>query len=370
MRQLVLLELGLSHFRSHDATRLELDGRPVAIWGPNGAGKTNILEAISLLSPGRGLRRATADQIGRRPANLGWKVTATLRHGAMLHEIETWSEPGQSRQVRIDGKMSTQVALGHAARVLWLVPVMDRLWLEGAEGRRRFLDRVTMSFEPQHGEQVLAYEKAMRERNRLLRDHVGDPSWFGALEGRMAAAGESIIAARARSLERLARAQEDAETVFPRAALDLTEPEGEVPSSAEGLASLWSSSRARDMAAGRTLVGPHRTDLAGVYSDKGVAAEQCSTGEQKALLISLCLANARALIDEFGAAPILLLDEVAAHLDAARRAALYDEICALGAQAFMTGTGVELFEQLGARAQGFAVSDTNGRSVIEGREIA
>ncbi|WP_127901247.1 DNA replication/repair protein RecF [Solirhodobacter olei] len=364
MGDLVLLDLGLSHFRSHRAARMALDGRPVAIWGPNGAGKTNVLEAISLLSPGRGLRRAGAEEMARRPEGLGWKITATLKSLWQVHEVETWAEPGAARQLRIDGKAATQVMLGNIARVLWLVPTMDRLWLEGAEGRRRFLDRITMSFEPGHAEQALTYEKAMRERNRLLREGLGDPSWFAALEGQMAEAGAAMTAARRRSLSRLAAAQEGAETAFPRADLALLDPEGDLPEDPESLATLWSAGRRRDMAAGRTLTGPHRADLCGVYAAKGAPADQCSTGEQKALLISLILANARALAGDFGAPPILLLDEVAAHLDAARRAALYDEICALGAQAFMTGTGVELFESLGNRAQGFVVSDVNGCSEI------
>jgi DNA replication and repair protein RecF len=367
---LVLLELSLSHFRSHHAARLVLDGRPVAIWGPNGAGKTNILEAISLLSPGRGLRRAAAEEMARRPEAVGWKVSAVLKSLWQVHEIETWAEPGAGRQVRIDGKAATQVMLGHIARVLWLVPAMDRLWLEGAEGRRRFLDRITMSFEPGHAEQVLTYEKAMRERNRLLREEARDAAWFAAVEGQMAEAGAAIIAARARSLARLAAAQAGAETAFPRADLVLTDPEEALPVDAPGLAALWAAGRRRDMAAGRTLAGPHRSDLSGVYAAKGVAADQCSTGEQKALLISLILANARALAEDFGAPPVLLLDEVAAHLDAGRRAALYDEICALGAQAFMTGTGAELFEALGARAQGFEIRDMNGCSETTEGDLA
>ncbi|MFC2969381.1 DNA replication/repair protein RecF [Acidimangrovimonas pyrenivorans] len=368
MSVLALSELTLSHFRSHRAGRLVLDGRPVAIHGPNGAGKTNILEAVSLLSPGRGLRRAAAEEMARRPEALGWKIAATIRSLWQVHEVETWAEPGQSRQVRIDDKAASQAALGRIARVLWLVPAMDRLWLEGAEGRRRFLDRMVLSFEPGHAEAALAYEKAMRERNRLLKEEARDGAWYGALEGQMAEAGAAIIANRAAALARLAAAQEGAETAFPAATLTLSHPEGDLPESAGELTEAFAAGRRRDMAAGRTLVGPHRIDMGATYAAKGVAADQCSTGEQKALLISLILANARALAEDFGAPPILLLDEVAAHLDAGRRAALYDEICALGAQAFMTGTGAELFEALGDRAQAFEVHETGGNSEItEGR---
>lgn len=364
---LAVESLTLSHFRSHGTTRMRLDGRPVALFGPNGAGKTNILEALSLVSPGRGLRRAAPDAMARQPEALGWKITATLGRDGAMHEVETWAEPGRPRGLRIDGKVAPQTALGRIARILWLVPAMDRLWTEAAEGRRRFLDRITLSFEPGHGDAVLAYEKAMRERNRLLRDQVADAAWYGALEAQMAQAGAQIMASRRAALARIAAATEGAETSFPAAALGLAGPEddSDTPEKAELLAEALAQGRRRDMAAGRTLTGPHRIDLSATYAAKGVPAAQCSTGEQKALLISLVLANARALRAMLGSAPILLLDEVAAHLDAARRAALYDEITALGAQAWMTGTGVELFAQLGSRAQGFAVFERDGVSGLK-----
>jgi DNA replication and repair protein RecF len=358
--------LTLSHFRSHLVTRLALDGRPVVLFGPNGAGKTNILEAVSLLSPGRGLRRATPEEMARRPEAAGWKVSASLRAGSRLHEIATWAEPGASRIVHIDGKPTPQAALGRIARVLWLVPAMDRLWTEGAEGRRRFLDRVTLSFEPGHGEAVLTYDRAMRERNRLLRDHVHDDAWYAGLEAQMAQAGEAIATNREAALRRIAAATEGAESAFPAAALALTGPGGEAEAvGAEALAAALAAGRRRDMAAARTLVGPHRTDLLAIYAAKGLPAAQCSTGEQKALLVSLVLANARALAMLTGAAPILLLDEVAAHLDEDRRRALYEEIVSLDAQAWMTGTGADLFVALAGRAQGFGVQEQGGLSRVE-----
>ncbi len=358
MSGLAITALTLSHFRSHKAARLVFDGRPVAIVGPNGAGKTNILEAVSLLSPGRGLRRASADEIARKPESLGWKVSADLHGLGADHQVETWAEGGDTRSVRIDGKATTQSALGRIARVLWLVPAMDRLWIEAAEGRRRFLDRMTLSFTPDHAEAVLAYEKAMRDRNRLLKDQITDPHWYGALEGQMAVAGAQITANRRAALVALASAQADAETAFPRADLAL------IGEDADDLAAALVDNRRRDMAAGRSLIGPHRADMAAIYAAKATPAAQCSTGEQKALLISLILANARALSADLGAAPILLLDEVAAHLDTNRRAALYDEICALGAQALMTGTEAALFDSLGARAQNLHVSESNGISQV------
>ncbi len=370
MTRLFLQTLTLGHFRSHRRLDLALDGQPLAIFGANGAGKTNILEAVSLLSPGRGLRRASAQDMVRKPDAPGWKISAILHGQGQLHEVEiSWQPP--SRTTLIDAKPAPQVALGRIARILWLVPAMDRLWLEGAEGRRRFLDRMTMSFEPRHAEAVLAYEKAMRDRNRLLRDGGRDSAWYNAVEAQMAAAGASIHLARKAALTRLRDAQQGAQTSFPVADLSLSGPDGarpdwhSVPDSdlVPALAGALAVGRGRDMAAGRTLVGPHRADLFATYAAKSMPARACSTGEQKALLISLILANARALASEIGAAPILLLDEVAAHLDAPRRAALFDEICALGAQAWMTGTGPELFDGLRDRATFLEVHDHDGASL-------
>ncbi len=366
MTDLSLRELTLSHFRSHKRVELTFEPKPITIFGPNGSGKTNLLEAISLLSPGRGLRRARADELTRHPEALGWKITSILRSLRQTHELETWAEAGSPRQLRIDGKAAPQTALGRVARVLWLVPSMDRLWIEGAEGRRRFLDRATLSFEPTHADAVLSYERAMRERNRLLKDMVRDPHWYTAIEAQMADASTAIQANRQRAITELTEAQAATQTAFPTASLKLINPEP-VP---DDLQVALADNRTRDMAAGRTLIGPHRVDLDAVFTDKAVPAKACSTGEQKALLISLILANGRALARDFGAPPILLLDEVAAHLDASRRAALYDEICDLGAQAFMTGTGVELFAELGERAQHLEVTEIDGATTVTGREIS
>ena len=364
MGSLHLSHLSLSHFRSHKKASITCDPRPIAIFGANGTGKTNILEAVSLFSPGRGLRRASAEDMTRRPEALGWKLSGLLHSDGQTHEIDILSENGAARQVRIDDKAAPQTALARISRVLWLIPAMDRLWIEGADGRRRFLDRMTLSFFPDHAEATLAYEKAMRERNRLLKEQVSDPHWHTALERQMAESGHRIHRNRQDALHRLSEAQEAAETPFPTAELELTQSEGSLPDTEEDLRAALSESRFRDIAAGRTLVGPHRSDLYGVYTAKGVPARDCSTGEQKALLVSLILANARALKRDFGAAPLLLLDEVAAHLDQDRRAALYDEICALGAQAWMTGTEPGLFEALGKRAQYLEVTENQGISEI------
>ena len=361
MAGLYLSNLTLSHFRSHRRAVIDVGAQPVAIHGNNGAGKTNILEAISLLSPGRGLRRASAEDMTRRPEGVGWKITALLHGPLSISEIEIVSEKGAARQVRIDGKPAPQTTLGRIARVLWLIPSMDRLWIEGAEGRRRFLDRITLSFLPDHADISLAYEKAMRERNRLLKDMVREPSWYAALEARMAETAIAIHHNRLHALKALSNAQEASETAFPTATLTL---ECEMPDDVDTMRLALADGRMRDLKAGRTLIGPHRADLFGTYAAKGVAARDCSTGEQKALLVSLILANARALSSDFGAPPLLLLDEVAAHLDAGRRAALYDEIVALGAQAWMTGTEDGLFEAMGSRAQTILVTDEAGVSTV------
>ncbi|QHQ36640.1 DNA replication/repair protein RecF [Algicella marina] len=358
-----LTHLTLSHFRSYKQATFAVGARPIALFGPNGAGKTNVLEAISLLSPGRGLRRAAPEEIARAPEAVGWKIKAELDGMGHTHEIESRMEPGQSRLTRIDGKAAPQTALGRLMRILWLVPSMDRLWLDGASERRRFLDRMTMSFEPGHADATLAYEKAMRERNRLLKDQVRDAAWFAGLEAQMAEHGAAIHANRAMTLDRIASAQAGAATAFPQADLALDEV-----STAQDKATLVTAlaeNRPRDLAAGRTLIGPHRSELQAIFAAKATPARLCSTGEQKALLVSLILANARALAEDLGAPPILLLDEVAAHLDAGRRAALYDEICALRAQAWLTGTGAELFAELGDRADHFEVAESNVGSRVK-----
>jgi DNA replication and repair protein RecF len=331
----------------------------VAIHGANGAGKTNLIEAVSLLSPGRGLRGAPSEELMRAPERIGWKVAATLDGPQGRREVATWSE-GAGRQVEIDGKAAPQVALGQVARVLWLTPAMDRLWLEGAGERRRFLDRVALSLFPEHGEAAIGYDRALRERNRMIRDGLRDPAWFGAVEAQMARFGARLAANRAAAVARLAGVAPSAD--FPAAELAI---EGEGPRDEAGLADALAEGRARDLAAGRSLAGPHRDDLAAVYAAKAVPARLCSTGEQKALLVSLVLANARAVAAVFGAAPLLLLDEITAHLDASRRAALFEAVAALGAQAWMTGTGPGLFAELGDRAQRLKVSEGAGVSLVE-----
>ncbi len=387
--RLAVLSLKLAQYRSYDLCTIETGGASIALHGPNGAGKTNILEAVSMLVPGRGLRRARAEEVIRRPDGIGWRVRAEVATATGVIEIATGVEGAETtrRTVEIDSKSATQTALGQHVRMVWLTPAMDRLWLDAAGDRRRFLDRIALGFEPDHAEVSLTYEKAMRARNRLLREPGWDDAWLAGLEAQMARAGARIARARSASLIRLIEAQNTerigarigSETLFPRAELsilgdmefcfsqalragdDLDSLEVE---EAAALSRTLASSRRRDAAAGRTLAGPHRSDLEAVYAAKNMPAAACSTGEQKALLISLCLANARALAEATGAAPILLLDEVTAHLDTGRRKALFGEIEALGVQAWMTGTAAELFEGLGGDAIRLGVSESGGLSAV------
>lgn len=362
--RLHLTALRLAQFRSHRRAEARFDGRPVVLTGPNGAGKTNLLEAVSLLSPGRGLRRASAEEFARQAAGAGWQVSAELSTGEIWHEIETGAAPGQPRWLRIDGKPAPQSALGRLSAMVWLTPSMDRLWLEGPEGRRRFLDRLALAFAPDHAEAALAYEKALRERNRLLRDGARDPAWYAALEARMGEAGAALSASRRAVIARLAR-EAEADGPFPVADLELI---CDAPAEAGALADRLAGNRRADMAAGRSLIGPHRADLGAVWAARGMPAAQCSTGEQKALLISVLLAHARALAQDTGRPPVLLLDEVAAHLDADRRAALYETLCGLSTQAFLAGTEPALFAGLGARAQHFDVTEGAEGSLLSERD--
>lgn len=373
-----LTRLSLTDFRSYDACALELDGRPVWLAGPNGAGKTNLLEAVSFLIPGRGLRGSSLAEVGRRQpgetTGRAWAVSALVRSGDDEVRIGTGVEQAGAarRVVRVDGEPAPPGRLAEHVRQVWLTPAQDRLFLEGAADRRRFFDRLVYAAEPQHAAHVSAYEKALRERMRLLTDGPPDPAWLDALEARLAEAGTLMAEARARTLAALA-AEIDTrgERPFPQARLSLTgdweRMAGEGADFAEieaRLAKALAGARERDAGAGRALTGPHRGDLSVIHAEKDRAAGECSTGEQKALILNLVLAQAARLARaERQPAPILLLDEVAAHLDARRRAALFDEIEALGLQAFLTGTDEMLFDALAGRAQGFR-ADVSGLAPV------
>tara|TARA_Y100000739_G_scaffold226515_1_gene234175 strand:+ start:41 stop:1147 length:1107 start_codon:yes stop_codon:yes gene_type:complete len=360
-----LYEINLSHFRSHIDTRLELGGAPIAIFGLNGVGKTNILEAISMLSPGRGLRRSKLGDMIRYPESIGWKISAMLKLGESVHTIETKTGPNFNRVVYIDDKPTSQISLGKLLKIIWLTPSMDRLWMDGADTRRKFLDRIAHSFIPEHAEVVLSYEKSMKERNTLLKRSIRDLDWYGAVEEQMASSGVKINENRNFAIEKLRSAMKNISTSFPVANLTLKNyREGFNSIEFDEFRELLVNARSKDFFSHRTSVGPHRTDLIVKYQEKNLEAKNCSTGEQKALLISLILANARALVNEFNIPPIILLDEVAAHLDANRRKDLYAEICSLKAQAWMTGTGANLFDEIGRDVQKFEVTFKNGSSYV------
>ncbi len=370
--------LSVTDFRCYSHARLNLDGRPVVLTGENGSGKTNLLEALSFLAPGRGLRGARLSEVTRHgAASQAWAVAAGLdapqlspgpvRLSTGLLPASEGGRAPERRTVRIDSvAQSSSAVLAQLFSVVWLIPDMDRLFAEGASGRRQFFDRLALGFDAGHGARGNAYERARQERSRLLRLELAgqraDPLWLDALEDAMAAHGTAVAASRCEALHRLARALEAPSGPFPRAVLALDgllenmladTPAVDVE---DRFRAILRAARRRDREAGRALEGPHRSDLLVWHGDAMTPAGDCSTGQQKALLIAIVLANAR-LLAEAGAAPLVLLDEVAAHLDARRRAALYDAISDLGAQAWMTGTDPAMFDALGRRAQYFNVAD-------------
>ena len=354
-----ITSLTLTDYRSYERATLHVGGRTTYLFGPNGAGKTNLLEAISYLSPGRGLRGASVTEVGRRmpgeKIGRAWSVSAVIGETQVGTGLET--EASVRRVVRIEGETVAPGRLADLVRPMWLTPQQDRLFLEAAGERRRFFDRLAFAGEPEHALHVAAYDRAMRERNALLAEPEPDPLWLDALEDRMAESGAAMAAARTRTLEAL-QAEIDSRhaSPFPQALLGFSGSFGVADRGQ--LTHIWRNDRSRDAAAGRTLIGPHRGDLEVVHKEKDRPAADCSTGEQKALILNLVLAQAARLSRVADAPnPIVLLDEVAAHLDQHRRAALFDEIEALGLQAFLTGTDQALFEGLAGRALGVAVDD-------------
>ncbi len=361
--------LMLSDFRCYKSVVLAVGAGPVVLCGQNGAGKTNILEAISLLTPGRGLRRARPGDLARRTPNADertWAVAARMSSENGRVDLGTGLiDPGaDKRTVRVDGEtMRSQAALAEYMDVQWLTPQMDRLFQDGRAARRRFLDRLVFGYDPAHAGRLNAYETAMRERARLLRDGRGDATWLGNLEDTMVTKGIAIAAARLDLADRLGRYCLAAHGPFPGAglAIDGCVEAGlqEYPAlEAEGrYRAALKQSRAQDGMVGGAAVGPHRSDLVVTHLGKSQAAEMCSTGEQKALLVSIVLADARMTTAERGRVPVLLLDEITAHLDEDRRAALFESLIGLGAQTWLTGTNHHLFEALEGHAQFFTVAD-------------
>jgi DNA replication and repair protein RecF len=368
--------LTLTNFRSYHAATLAVDDGSVVLVGPNGAGKTNLLEAISYLTPGRGLRRATLDEAAFGEGDGSWAVSAAVEGTLGLATLGTGIEPpaGEEatsiRKYRVDREpVGSAAAFADHLRVIWLVPAMDQLFNGPAAERRRFIDRLVLAVDAEHGSRVNALERSLRSRNRLLESPRPDPHWLDASEHETAELAVAVAAARAETVRRLAAAlaaNRAPDAAFPSAeialegwmeTLVLTHPAVEVE---DRYRSVLKENRARDAAAGRTLDGPHLTDLVVIYEPKGIAARDASTGEQKALLIGLVLAHAGLVADMTGTAPIVLLDEVVAHLDPGRRAALYAALDRLGAQVWMTGADPAAFAEFTGRAQVFEV--TPGRA--------
>ncbi|MET3598382.1 DNA replication/repair protein RecF [Martelella mangrovi] len=367
-----LTALKLTDFRNYPQAGLALDGRHVVLTGDNGSGKTNLLEAVSFLSPGRGMRRAAYGQVVRKGAPAGFTVFAELEgmEGNVGIGTGTDGVDGVGRKVRING---TQAASGDElldhVRVIWLTPSMDGLFTGPAGDRRRFLDRMVLSIDPAHGRRVADFERAMRSRNRLLSERRMEPAWLSGLEEQMAGLGVAMALARRELLSLLTGliGESAAGSPFPTPEIALTgffadETEAPAIDLEDRYRALLEEERYRDAAAGRTLDGPHRSEMAVRHQQKDMDAALCSTGEQKALLLGLVLAHAGLTRRISGHPPVMLFDEVAAHLDEGRRAALFARIGEIGGQSFMTGTDRSLFEALGEDGQFFNVSDGKIRS--------
>ena len=368
-----LRRLSLTNFRSYHAAQLSLDSAgPVVLTGPNGAGKTNLIEAISMLTPGRGLHRATLDELAFAEGDGSWAVSTEIEGMLGLATLGTGIEPPSgeettnSRKCRIDREpVSSAAAFADHLRVIWLTPSMDPLFVGPAADRRRFLDRLVLAVDAQHSSRVSALERSLRSRNRLLEDQRSDPHWLDAIEHETAEVAVAVSAARYETVGRLSAALETAHDEAPAFAMPRITLEGWMEnqwpvSTAREIEDryrhLLRESRGQDAAAGRTLEGPHRADLKVIHAGKNIAAADASTGEQKAMLIRLTLAHANLIRDMTGYAPVMLLDEVVAHLDPLRRAALYDALAALETQVWMTGADPAAFADIADRAQWFGIT--------------
>jgi DNA replication and repair protein RecF len=364
--------LTLTNFRSYRSASLTVGaGRPVVLVGPNGAGKTNLIEAISFLAPGRGLRRATLDEVAFSEADGSWAVAAEVEGALGLATLGTGvetpaGEEGLSRKCRIDREpVPSATAFADHLRIVWLIPQMDLLFVGPAAERRRFLDRLVLAVDAEHSGRVNALERALRSRNRLLEQPRPDPHWLDAIEHETAEVAVAVAAARAETIGRLQAAiaaNRDPRSPFPWAEIALdgwleTLLIDHAAAEAEDrYRAILKEERPRDAAAGRTLAGPHLTDLEVMHGPKGISASDASTGEQKALLISLVLAHAGLVGAMLGFAPVLLLDDVVAHLDPVRRGALYESLIGLGSQVWLTGADPSAFGEMMGRAEIFEVA--------------
>ncbi|HEX3115196.1 MAG TPA: DNA replication/repair protein RecF [Bradyrhizobium sp.] len=362
--------LSLTHFRNYRAASVETRGDVVVLVGPNGAGKTNCIEAISFLSPGRGLRRATLEDVADNQGDGSWAVSAEVEGALGLATLGTGIDapgsegPATSRRCRIDREaVSSATAFGDHLRMVWLTPSMDGLFLGAASERRRFFDRLVLAIDSGHSSRVAALDRSLRSRNRLLEVRNYDDHWCDAIERETAELAVAVAAMRGQTATKLAamlRNRGDT-SAFPSARIMLdgwmenaldTEPATAVE---DRYRRILRDGRARDAAAGRTLDGPHLTDLQVLYAPKNIPARDASTGEQKALLIGLVLAHANLVAEVTGITPLLLLDEVVAHLDPERRTALFIELAKLGAQVWMTGADPASFTDIGASGEIFGV---------------
>ena len=358
--------LMLRDFRSYESLDVRFAARLVALTGENGAGKTNLLEALSMFSPGRGLRRAESGDCARQGAPGGFSVSVELETDGHPVQLGHGFEPFEGRRFRVDRlPVSSARAFAERLQVVWLTPTMEGLFAGPAGDRRRFIDRLTLGVDPDHGARVSKFEQALRGRNRLLEDGGSDPRWLTAAEQEIAALGVAVASARldtAQRLQALIDSSRAAASVFPHAVValhgELETMLAELPAIVveEKYREMLAQSRRRDAAAGRALVGPQTSDLLARHGPKDAPARECSTGEQKALLVGLALAHTRLLANLRGAAPLVLLDEIAAHFDAKRREALYDELERLGSQVFMSGADPALFAPLQGRAEIFLVT--------------
>ena len=367
-----LRRLTLTNFRSYHAAQIEVGGGPIVLIGPNGAGKTNLIEAISWLAPGRGLRRATLDEVAFSEGDGSWAVSVEVEGALGLASLGTGIDPPgaetapATRRCRIDREpVVSATAFADHLRVIWLTPAMDALFNGPASERRRFLDRLVLAVDAEHASRVAALERSLRSRNRLLEEPRPDPQWLDAIEHETAELAVAVAALRVETVGRLQAAlaaRRDPASLFPAAAIALDGwmerliPQHPAVEVEDRYRALLRDNRPRDAAAGRTLEGPHLTDLAVIHLAKGMPAADASTGEQKALLIGLVLAHAGLLAEMAGFAPVLLLDEVVAHLDPARRAALYAELEKLGAQVWITGADPAAFAEIERRAEFFDVA--------------
>ena len=348
-------KLKISNFRSYKILELTFESNPTVVYGKNGVGKTNLLEAISLLYPGKGIRRSSFSDMINISQNFPWKVEALCRRDNNLFEIETSSD-GNGRVVRIDGKKVPQNNLSSSLKIIWFLPPMDRIWMETSKDRRKFLDRMVFSLDINHAKRCTQYEKLLRDRNRLLKDRIADSSWYLAIEKEMAILGFEIDNCRRDFIEKLNTVLIEKNNYFPLIKLNLKDDPIE---SEEVFLNNLINQREQDLISGRTNFGPHTDDLQGFYLEKEIDTKYSSTGEQKLSIISIILSNAKLIKEQHKVSPIMLLDEITAHLDEERKENLFLELLSLESQFFISGTEFGIFSSLRKKAKFLELDDSN-----------